>query len=188
MTKAMLQELSSLVKEVQAVATKNDDSVEGGPEKGELSQVEKDAVTVATGRVWDVCDTVVDAAANGVVGFVVRRVEQWRDLVRDALQEIEEWDPDEEGDEFFDELLSDDGNGESQVDDDGDDVSDEGEKESNAALHDRKKSTLRILKPVAQIYPAIIINRLRKAPRAVASSREQDGVLDEEPEAYTGAC
>ena len=158
--KTALREVLALLKEVQTVAGKKD----AATSPSELSQTEKDAVTVAAGRVWDVCDALVDIAAKGVVGFVVRRVEEWRDLVRDAVEEIEEWDPDEEGDEFFDEILSDKGDDD---DDDGDD--EDNENESNAALHEHKKTSVRILKPVAQIYPAIVKHRLGSVPELSSS-------------------
>ncbi|GKZ21447.1 hypothetical protein AbraIFM66951_006158 [Aspergillus brasiliensis] len=156
LTQTALNETTALLKEVQAVANKAEDAQK--KETG-LSQSEKDVVTVAAGRLWDSCDALIDLAAKGVVGFVVRRVEEWRDLVRDAVQEIEEWDPDEEGDDFFDDLLSDDGKGKADEDDEEDEDDDD---EDTAALHEQKKSALRILKPVAQIYPTITANRLKK--------------------------
>ncbi|KAF7116543.1 hypothetical protein CNMCM5793_005024 [Aspergillus hiratsukae] len=172
LTKTTLRELTSLVTEVQAVAEKTDKAKEGQKKRGELSQEEKDAVTVATGRVWDTCDTLIDVAAKGVVGFVIRRVEEWRDLVRDAVEEIEAWDPEEDGDDFFDDLLSDDGEKDTQ------DEEEEDTEESSAALHAAKKSTLRILKPIAQIYPAIVANRLKGAGDVPCSSPSGIGRLE----------
>ncbi|KAJ0422572.1 hypothetical protein BJY00DRAFT_70368 [Aspergillus carlsbadensis] len=152
-----LKELFLLVKEVQVVA-------EDKASKKGLDQSEKDPVTLAAGRAWDACDTLIDVATKGVVGFVVRRAEEYRALVRDAVEEIEAWDPDEEGDEFFDELLDGDA-GEDKAGDDSDDLEDdEDDEKGSAALHERKKDALRMLKPIAQIYPAIITNRLKKAP------------------------
>ncbi|KAL4787550.1 hypothetical protein BJX76DRAFT_318331 [Aspergillus varians] len=160
-----LKELSFLVKEVQAIA-------EGKADKKSLEQSEKDTVTAVAGRVWDACDVLVDFAAKGVIGFVVRRAEEYRDLVRDAVEEIEGWDPDEEGDEFFDGLLGDDGEGPTAADKSGvngkTDEDDDDDEESSTVLLARKKEALRILKPIAQIYPAIISNRLKKAPAPLA--------------------
>jgi hypothetical protein len=172
LTKTTLRELTSLVTEVQAVAEKANKAKEGQKKGGELSQTEKNPVTVATGRVWDSCDALIDVAAKGVVGFVIRRVEEWRDLVRDAVEEIEEWDPEEDGDEFFDDLLSDDGEKDTQDEEEVD------TEESSAALHAQKKSTLRILKPIAQIYPAIVANRLKGAGDVPCSSPSGIGRLE----------
>lgn len=165
LAKAALKELAALIGEVKGVADKNDKAQSEGKKEEDLSQAEKDVVTVATGRVWDACDVLVDVATKGVVGFVIRRVEQWRDLVKDAVEEIEEWDPDED-DDFFDDLLGEDGKGA------GDDESDENddEDEDTAISHARKKSTLRVLKPVAQIFPAISTNRLKNAGNAPVAS------------------
>ncbi|KAL3460542.1 hypothetical protein BJX64DRAFT_182850 [Aspergillus heterothallicus] len=164
LTSTTLKELYLLVKEVQVVAE------EKASKKG-LNQSEKDTVTLAAGRVWDACDVLVDVATKGVVGFVVRRAEEYRDLVRDAVEEIEAWDPDEEGDEFFDELLDEDyEDGAKKSRGDSDDNSEYDEEDGNAALHDRKKDALRMLKPIAQIYPALITNRLKRAPVPLSPS------------------
>ncbi|KAL4734965.1 hypothetical protein BDV11DRAFT_43993 [Aspergillus similis] len=155
LTSTALKELSLLVKEVQVIAEEKAD-------KKSLEQAERDAITAVAGRVWDACDVLVDVAAKGVVGFVVRRAQEYRDLVRDAVEEIEEWDPDEEGDEFFDKLLDDGDKYEAGSDGEEDEECDD--EESSAALHARKKIALRILKPIAQIYPALIANRLKRVP------------------------
>lgn len=177
LARTVLKELAALVEEVKGVAEKNDATKTRDNDAGELSQPDKDAVTAATGRVWDSCDGLCDVAAKGVVGFVVRRVEEWRDLVADAVSELEEWDPDEEDDGFFDDIL-----GDSKPDmepgsagrvEESDDNSDSDEKDT-AALHACKKSTLRVLKPVAQVFPAIISNRLKNAGNAPSSS--PDGI------------
>ncbi|KAJ6003398.1 hypothetical protein N7451_005945 [Penicillium sp. IBT 35674x] len=131
----------------------------------DLSKAEKDAITLATGRVWDTCDSVISLSNNGVVGFITHRVEQWRDLVRDAVEELENWDP-EEDDDFFDEIMGD------EKDDDEHAGSDEdSDKDKDvAAMQEQKKTTLRFLKPIAQIYPAILTHRLKNAKDAPLSS------------------
>ncbi|KAJ5464722.1 uncharacterized protein N7458_000408 [Penicillium daleae] len=144
LTKRALVEFATLVKGVKGIADKKDSAKKEDPKKKEegISKAEKDGVTVAVVR--------------GVVGFVMRRVEQWRDLVRDAVEELEDWDP-EEDDEFFDELMGEDKDGGSDSDDE------DGDEEDTAALQEQKKSTLRFLKPVAQVYPAILTYRLKNA-------------------------
>ncbi|KAJ5560625.1 hypothetical protein N7513_003024 [Penicillium frequentans] len=140
---------------------------EGRPEEKEedLSKAEKDAITLATGRVWDTCDSVISLSNNGVVGFITHRVEQWRDLVRDAVEELENWDP-EEDDDFFDDIM-----GEEKDDDEHDGSDEDSDKDKDiAAMQEQKKTTLRFLKPIAQIYPAIITHRLKSAKDAPLSS------------------
>ncbi|KAJ5257975.1 hypothetical protein N7524_009531 [Penicillium chrysogenum] len=159
LVKTSLTELSALVREVKLVGEKKYQEKKDTGKESSVTKSEKDAVTLATGRVWDTCDATIDVANKGVVGFVMRRVEQWRDLVRDAVEEIEDWDPEEEDDGFFDDVLSDDGKGGDYKGED----DDEDDEEETAALQEHKKSTLRFLKPIAQAYPAIINNRLKNA-------------------------
>ncbi|TPR07093.1 reactive intermediate/imine deaminase family protein [Aspergillus niger] len=78
LTQTALKETTALLQEVQTVAKKAEDAQK---KEAGLSQSEKDVVTVAAGRLWDSCDVLIDIAAKGVVGFVVRRVEEWRDLI-----------------------------------------------------------------------------------------------------------
>ncbi|OQD68518.1 hypothetical protein PENDEC_c034G01530 [Penicillium decumbens] len=163
LVRTTLNEFNTLVQQVKRISEKKDQEKKDGRRKeSELAKSDKHAVTVATGRVWDACDSVVEVAEKGVVGFVMHRVEQWRDLVRDALQEIEDWDPEEE-DDFFDDL--------GEGNDDGDDGEDDsGSEEETAALKEQKKNTLRFLKPIAQVYPSIVTHRLKNVGEAPLSS------------------
>lgn len=171
LVRTALTEFSTLAREVENIHDSKEQARVDNPTKkkeDDVDKAEKDAVTRATGRVWDACDAVVDVANKGVVGFVMRRVEEWRDLVRDAVEEIEDWDPEEEGDEFFDEIMGDkgdDGDEDDKVDDSEDD-----DDQSIAALKEQKKSTLRFLKPVSQVYSAIINYRLKNAGDVPLSS------------------
>lgn len=165
LVKTALAEFATLVKDVKGIADAKELAKKENPKKkeGEISKREKDAVTIAVGRVWDACDAVAEVASKGVVGFVMHRVEQWRDLVRDAVEELEDWDPEEE-DDFFDELMGEEkGAGEDcNADDEGDEGDEGDEEEDTAALQEqKKKSTLRFLKPIAQVYPAILTYRLK---------------------------
>lgn len=173
LVKTVFAEFNTLVNLVKDLSEKKDQAKKADPKKKEeLSKTEKDAITLATGRVWDTCDSVVSLSNNGVVGFITHRVEQWRDLVRDAVEELENWDP-EEDDDFFDEIMGD------EKDDDEHAGSDEDSDDKDvAAMQEQKKTTLRFLKPIAQIYPAIITYRLKNAKDAPLSSAANVARLD----------
>lgn len=67
-----------------------------------ISNTEKDAVTQVTGQVWARCDALATFAEGGLAGFMTQKVGQWLELMRDAVKELEEWDPREEvGDDPF---------------------------------------------------------------------------------------
>lgn len=158
-----LTEFISLVREVQRIDGKKEQEKKDKIKETEFTKAEKEPVLTATKHAWDACDSVTDVSQKGVVGFVMGRVEQWRDLVRDAVEEIEEWDPEDDDDDFMDELLDED----EKKDEDEDS---EDDAEETAALQKHKKSTLRFLKPVAQVYPAVLNHRLKKAGDAPLAS------------------
>ncbi|KAJ5638298.1 hypothetical protein N7490_008177 [Penicillium lividum] len=173
LVRILFTELATLLKLVKALSEKKDQAKKENPKskEEEIVKAEKDAITLATGRVWDACDSVVQVATNGVVGFITRRVEQWRDLVRDAVEELENWDPAED-DDFFDDILGDEKDEEDAGSEDSDD------EENTAAMQEQKKTTLRFLKPIAQVYPAIITYRLKKANDAPLASAENVARLE----------
>lgn len=167
----VLVEFGGLVVVVKGVADASAQRSEAGEKDEAMTDSEKDTVTVAAGRVWEACDVLTSMAERGVIGFVVFKVEQWRDLIKDAVGEIEEWDP-QEDDEFFDDLMGDDADSNNEDEDDSDDE----DAEDKAQQEERKKSTLRFLKPVLQIYPAIITNRLKKEKVGDKALSSKDGI------------
>ncbi|EEA24578.1 hypothetical protein TMatcc_007684 [Talaromyces marneffei ATCC 18224] len=175
LVKTGLKEFAVLIQEITNIAHELDPSFppksgeQSETKKKELSKEEKDALTSQTGRVWDVCDTIMTLVSQGVVGHVAKRVQQWHDLVKDAISELEEWDPEDEDDGGFEELMGSDDDDDSETenaDEDGDDSKDV------EALETQKKSLLRALKPIAQIYPAIVTNRVKKGGLAVNNSQQ----------------
>jgi hypothetical protein len=81
-----------------------DDQKNGtGTEKGKGS-------LASTGVVWEACDGVIELKKLGVAGLIIRKVEEYKDLLKDALEELQEWG--EEGSDDDDreaDLGSDDG-------------------------------------------------------------------------------
>ena len=98
-----LRELLNLSKHVEKR------SKDGRP-KSEPSKAQKAETTEATGRVWEACDTLVLFSQQGLPGFAVRKAQQWLELMKDAVKELEEWDPkdDIDDDDPFDEADSED--------------------------------------------------------------------------------
>ncbi|CAF9930078.1 MAG: hypothetical protein HETSPECPRED_007536 [Heterodermia speciosa] len=55
----------------------------------------------STGVIWEVCDTLMALASNGLVDLAVNKADAYHALIKDALAELEEWNPDEEDDDMF---------------------------------------------------------------------------------------
>jgi len=53
----------------------------------------------STGVLWAECDKLVTLASHGLVSLATQRVEEYHSLLKDAIEELEDWDPDEEDSE-----------------------------------------------------------------------------------------
>lgn len=125
-----------------------------------------------TGMLWSACDEVVALANMGVGGFFVKKAEEWRDTLKDVMEELKEW-----GEEEDDE------------DEDEDDVDDLTDKMNDASLSNqeildemmnassaiprsdpdkirpRLDSTLKRLRMVVLLYQALSKRRFKKLPK-----------------------
>ena len=69
----------------------------------------KERVLATTGVVWKACERLDGLCVLGVVGILGRKVEAWRETVRDALEELKEWRDDGEEEDDDDEAVDIDG-------------------------------------------------------------------------------
>lgn len=151
-TKALLRDLQGLVRLCERR------SQDKKPKK-ELNSTEKNAVTEATGRVWEDCDTLTQFASEGLAGFVVRKSRQWLDLMKDAVKELQDWDPEEEVDEdLFGDAISDEGSHEET------DVEKESDSDRAAISAGVKDQALKVLSRIPQSIHVVIKQRLEKNP------------------------
>lgn len=75
----VFMEMQTLLREVQSVAA-------GGSSAGG----NRDSLS-ATGVVWEACDALAELEKLGVAGLAVKKAEEWRDTIRDAIEELQEW-------------------------------------------------------------------------------------------------
>ena len=64
----------------------------------------------STGVLWAECDKMVALGSAGVAKVAAERVEEYYGLLKDAITELEEWDPDETSESDTDSLPSNKGN------------------------------------------------------------------------------
>ena len=133
-------------------------SKDGQPTK-ELSEAKKKNVVEATGRVWEICDEILTLSEEGIAGFVVRKARLWLDLMKDAVKELSDWDPEEDidADDIFGEPRSDDGSL---------DVSEGVEKQDSAhratISAGVKDQALKVLSRIPQSVHVVVKQRLEK--------------------------
>lgn len=150
LTRSLLRELLTLVRMVDAR------SKDGKPTAAVL-EPKKREVTEATGRVWEACDSLVRLSEQGVPGFVARKAKQWLELMKDAVKELQEWDPEEEvDDDLFGEEQSDDD--EPQTVDENKDTTDDRATISAGV----KDQALKVLSRIPQSVHVLVKQRLDK--------------------------
>lgn len=162
--KRVFTELSSFVKAIPLDGKiLSDDQKNGtGKEKGKGSLAN-------TGVLWQVCEGVMELKALGVAGLVIKKADQYRDLLKDALEELQEWGEEESDVEENDE----DGKG-SADEDEGisaqDAVDDLFGSQRHIPMDDpnkirpRLESSRKRLRLVITMYQAVVKRRLKTLP------------------------
>ncbi|GAB1738529.1 hypothetical protein NU219Hw_g3335t1 [Hortaea werneckii] len=102
-TRRVVRELESLVRELGEI-----NGGDGGRRNGSVRGGRGGDSLRSTGVVWESCDAVIELETMGIGGLAVVKAGQYRDTIRDAIEELREWkegeDLDSEGqDELLDE-------------------------------------------------------------------------------------
>ncbi|KAK3316634.1 hypothetical protein B0H66DRAFT_561777 [Apodospora peruviana] len=137
----------------------------------------------ATGTLWAACDEVAAFAKRGYAGNLVRKVEQFRDTLKDVMEELKEWGEETGDDEDGDEE-EDDGDDDEEVNQVSEILAATQISDTQAMLDDlmnsqeyiprddpdkireRLESCLKRLRLTTLLYQAIIKRRLKPLPHA----------------------
>ncbi|CZT12141.1 hypothetical protein WAI453_003028 [Rhynchosporium graminicola] len=121
-----------------------------------------------TGTVWQACDAVIGLKKMGIAGLVVKKAEQYRATLKDALEELQEW-AEEEEDEEEEEHEGDAGSGDEEGDaqKEVDDMfgnqkhipSDDPEK-----IRPKLEASLKRLRLLGMMYQAVVKRRFKSLP------------------------
>jgi hypothetical protein len=148
--RGVCKEMAALLQEVQSVAQGN------VPRRRDRLH--------STGVVWESCDALMELEKLGIAGLAVQKAEQYRDTIKDAIEELREWKEGEDLDsEGRDGLL------------DSDDEGVEGDRDSiedifsaaNSMPKDRPELAKRVeeadgkLKKIVLLFAALIKRRLK---------------------------
>ena len=124
-----------------------------------------------TGVVWQACESLMDLQVQGIAGLVVKKAEQYRDTLKDAIEELHEWaeeesdDEDDEGDDEED-AASDEGHGKSAQEEIDDMFGESAHipKSDPEKIRPRLLQSERKLKMMVLLYNAAIKRRFRSLP------------------------
>ncbi|KAF7543085.1 hypothetical protein G7Z17_g11026 [Cylindrodendrum hubeiense] len=129
----------------------------------------------STGVLWAACDDVIGLANMGVGGFFVKKAQEWRDTLKDVMEEMKEWgdeepDDDDEDEDDVDELA--DKLGKTSVDkQDKQDMLDDFmnsqptiPRDDPDGIRPRLETSLKRLRLIVLLYQAISKRRFKKLP------------------------
>lgn len=140
------------------VATKTEEEKQGSKLK-ERKERNEERVCGATGLVWKACESVGELAANRMPELLVRKVEMWKGLIKDAIQELKEWREESVEDE-------DDDDTELGFDEDGVELFQAANKlpKGRKDIEERLEEALRKLRLTATLYQTVVKVRLTTSP------------------------
>lgn len=125
----------------------------------------------STGVLWQECDRLVDLASTGLVELAIVKVEESHGLLKDAIEELEDWDPKDE-----------------EIDSDADSMSLSKQNPTSVPVQDEskiasslgtlsllpipalRKHTLVTLRTVRVLYPALKKRRISTFPNITSNS------------------
>jgi Grap2 and cyclin-D-interacting len=157
-------ELSGLIKitplDGKVLSAEQRDGSAGGREKWSLT---------ATGVLWQACDDVMKLKGLGIAGLVAEKAEQYKETLKDALEELREWGeetPDnDEGDERSNEGPgNDDTNSAQDMVDNFFGPSNHIPTNDSSQIRGRLSESLQRLKLIQHLYSAVIKRRLKTVP------------------------
>ncbi|KAL1301768.1 hypothetical protein AAFC00_005966 [Neodothiora populina] len=167
--RAVIREMIVCYDEATNVANQELEALAGSAQATEkVHQAQGRNSLVSTGLVWDACDVLINLDSIGIAGLAVRRAGEWRDTIKDATEELKEW---EEGDEEED-------------DDDDTDSMDDMFSAANALPRNRPDLKERLatandkLKKICMLYAAISKRRLKTFTPAIASIQKNIHTFD----------
>jgi hypothetical protein len=143
------------------------------------TESEKQDVLATTGMVWEACDALLKLCQDGVVGLVVKKAEQYRSVLLDAVEELKEWGEDvADGDEDEDGVEGSDG-GEDEFEEEDEMFSaanklGKGDKELREVLD----TSVKRLKTVGILYQALIKRRLKTFPASKSAGQSTNGEVN----------
>jgi hypothetical protein len=94
LAKRVFVELGTLVKAVPL-----DGQILSEDQKNGTGSTTGKGSLAATGVVWEACDAVMGLKTLGIAGLVIKKAEEYQDLLKDALEELQEWGDEESEDE-----------------------------------------------------------------------------------------
>ncbi|TKA64746.1 hypothetical protein B0A49_10148 [Cryomyces minteri] len=175
----VFREMETMMREVMAVSSAANSMKGGketdGPAFGAIESGGRDSLA-STGVVWEACNAIINLQRMGLGGLIVEKAEQYRDTIKDAIEELKEWSEEVEDDEA--------GSEDESAGSDEDEDRNTGDVENIFAaanklpkdrgeLHAQLEGALKKLKMIGMLYQALVKRRLKTFPQTSSVSDSQ---------------
>lgn len=160
--KIAMQECETMMAEVTEAIRSDEAESAGSSRKRAATAPTRDSLA-STGVVWGACDALMALKQTGLVGLVVKKAQQYREMLEDAAKELKEWVEDEDDED------------EDNDEDDSADGSADGMQDLLEAAHKLPKdrgdlnaslaSTFKKLRLTSTLYQALVKRRLKTFPQ-----------------------
>lgn len=127
-------------------------------------------ILASTGVLWAECDKMVALGLEGVTKIAAERVEQYHGLLKDAIMELEQWDPDEESESDTDSVASNKSNPSSARAADAP-IEQSLHNLSVSSIDVLRKQTLGTLRILRVLYPALAKRRILTFPNIESTGK-----------------
>lgn len=124
---------------------------------GDQKLQERDTLT-ATGLLWETCDLMTEVASAGLVELATKKVDTYHNLLKDAIVELEGWDPNRNDDDDID-IDTD-----SNLDNHNLPMSPPLTPDPSSHIPHFLLLSLRLLRHIRLLYPALRKRRVRRFP------------------------
>lgn len=130
-------------------------------------------ILASTGVLWAECDKMVALGLEGVTKLAVERVEQYHGLLKDAIMELEQWNPDEDSESDTDSVTSHKSNPSSTYT--GDTPLERPlQNLSVSSIAALRKQTLGTLRIIRVLYPALVKRRILTFPTIDSTAKAEN--------------
>ncbi|KFA80010.1 hypothetical protein S40288_01859 [Stachybotrys chartarum IBT 40288] len=144
---------------------------------------------MVTAVLWKACDDVITVGKQGVAGYLLNQLEQWKELLKDTMDEMKEWGEEEAQDDEDDDDDYDNDNEPENLSDGEDDDGDENSIAQHQAMLDslmdshsvipaddpnnirpRLETSIKRLRLVILLFQAIAKRRVKKLPATLSAN------------------
>lgn len=149
---------------ISRVMTELDNLIDSIPQDERGLEPQSRDTLASTGVLWAECDKLVTLASDGIVSLALQKVEHYHSLLKDAIEELDQWDPEEKDESDTDSLSSHKQTTKAMLTSTEMDPATRLESLTMTDIEGLKKRSLSTLRTIRLLYPALKKRRISTFP------------------------